>query len=379
MLPSLRRGGDGWRQMLRSAASLWVDGYPIDWARFDAAYGRQRVALPTYPFQRQRYWVETAPVHVTRAAASSGLLGDRVSSPAFPQTMYQSVVDGESLQILGDHVIYGNPIFPAMGYVELARQAGRAALGLDSPRVCDLSIEEPLTVPGGERRLMQIVLNKDGDRNATFQVFSRAAEDDSAPWARHATGRVDNARPEACDQPVERLRERCPRAIDMSTYYEQLSERGLAYGPSFRAIESMWAGEGEAIARLRMPIAAVPGYDAHPGYLDAALQVLGALFAGGGQQSGGDVFLPVGIPQLAIAQPLPATVTSYARLQGTFDPKADVLKADVFWIDESGATVLSAPGYRRQTRERSGGEARRREAGAAMDAPRRVGTGGRRC
>ena len=58
-LPSLRRGVGGWRSMLESLASLFVRGVAIDWMAFDAAHGRRRVALPTYPFQRQRYWGET--------------------------------------------------------------------------------------------------------------------------------------------------------------------------------------------------------------------------------------------------------------------------------------------------------------------------------
>ncbi len=59
-LPSLREGRDEWEQMLRSLGKLYVRGASIDWAAFDRAYPRRRVALPTYPFQRRRYWVETS-------------------------------------------------------------------------------------------------------------------------------------------------------------------------------------------------------------------------------------------------------------------------------------------------------------------------------
>ncbi|WP_293097441.1 type I polyketide synthase [Moorena sp. SIOASIH] len=60
-LPSLRPGIDEWQQMLSSLGQLYVKGTPIDWSGFDQDYVRHKVALPTYPFQRQRYWVENSP------------------------------------------------------------------------------------------------------------------------------------------------------------------------------------------------------------------------------------------------------------------------------------------------------------------------------
>ena len=56
-LPSLRSGRGDWLQMLESLQALYVAGAEIDWAGFDTDYPRRRVALPTYPFQRERYWL----------------------------------------------------------------------------------------------------------------------------------------------------------------------------------------------------------------------------------------------------------------------------------------------------------------------------------
>ncbi len=59
-LPSLRPGQSDWQQLLQSLAELYVQGVTINWKGFDRDYNRKRVALPTYPFQEQRYWVESA-------------------------------------------------------------------------------------------------------------------------------------------------------------------------------------------------------------------------------------------------------------------------------------------------------------------------------
>jgi acyl transferase domain-containing protein/SAM-dependent methyltransferase len=57
-LPSLRSGRGDWLQILESLQAIYVAGGDIDWAGFDTDYPRRRVALPTYPFQRQRYWLD---------------------------------------------------------------------------------------------------------------------------------------------------------------------------------------------------------------------------------------------------------------------------------------------------------------------------------
>ena len=62
-LPSLRQAEQDWQQLLSSLAALYERGVTVDWSGFDRDYQRRRVQLPTYPFQRQRYWIETAENH----------------------------------------------------------------------------------------------------------------------------------------------------------------------------------------------------------------------------------------------------------------------------------------------------------------------------
>ncbi|MBW4617158.1 MAG: acyltransferase domain-containing protein [Desmonostoc vinosum HA7617-LM4] len=57
-LASMRAGVCEWHVMLSSLAQLYVQGVAIDWSGFEGDSLRQKVVLPTYPFQRQRYWIE---------------------------------------------------------------------------------------------------------------------------------------------------------------------------------------------------------------------------------------------------------------------------------------------------------------------------------
>ena len=57
-LPTMREGRSNWEQAIESFGELFVRGVPVDFEAFDRGYGRQKVSLPTYPFQRKRFWVD---------------------------------------------------------------------------------------------------------------------------------------------------------------------------------------------------------------------------------------------------------------------------------------------------------------------------------
>ncbi len=77
-LPSLREKHDNWTVMLESLSMLYVSGVNVDWKGFDKGYPRRPLPLPTYPFQRQRYWASNA---VPRAQAN-GAVGSVEAVPA---------------------------------------------------------------------------------------------------------------------------------------------------------------------------------------------------------------------------------------------------------------------------------------------------------
>ena len=76
-LPSLRPGRGEWSQLLTSLAQVYVHGGTVDWVGFDRDYRRRRVPMPTYPFQRQRYWVKqraTTSIRREQAAVTTPVM-----------------------------------------------------------------------------------------------------------------------------------------------------------------------------------------------------------------------------------------------------------------------------------------------------------------
>jgi malonyl CoA-acyl carrier protein transacylase len=122
-LPSLRHDWDDWEQISESVAHLYVRGVPVDWAGFDRDYPRRRVALPTYPFERQRYWAEPArrpapapptlawerAVAAARRQADQGPLALNLASYPEKWTCLNRLASAYVVRALRQLGVYGRP------------------------------------------------------------------------------------------------------------------------------------------------------------------------------------------------------------------------------------------------------------------------------
>ncbi|NER93849.1 MAG: type I polyketide synthase, partial [Symploca sp. SIO1B1] len=133
-LPSLRPGVDEWQQMLLSLGQLYIQGVKVDWVGFDREYACEKVALPTYPFQRERYWVETNNGYQkknngSRAKNLHPLLGEKMSLAGVEnQQRFQSYLGAEFPAYLSQHRVFNEAIFPTAAYLEMAQAAGNYQL-----------------------------------------------------------------------------------------------------------------------------------------------------------------------------------------------------------------------------------------------------------
>jgi acyl transferase domain-containing protein len=110
-LASLRPGRE-WEEMLGSVASLYVRGVAISGSGFDRDYARSRVALPTYPFQRERFWLDLpAPAAEAERVllSEADVRKDPVLGPILKNLMATSTDDG--LMTINRRVVAGLVFF----------------------------------------------------------------------------------------------------------------------------------------------------------------------------------------------------------------------------------------------------------------------------
>jgi acyl transferase domain-containing protein/NADPH:quinone reductase-like Zn-dependent oxidoreductase/NAD(P)-dependent dehydrogenase (short-subunit alcohol dehydrogenase family)/acyl carrier protein len=349
-LSSLRPGRDDRAMLLDSLGQLYVRGAAIDWAGPCGGW-RPKLALPTYPFQRQRYWIDASqarranPTPRRGTRAGHPLLGARLAS-ASRDLLFEAVLAVDAPACLTDHRVHGRAVVPAASYLEMALAAAAVALRGRPAVVRDVYIQQVLMLPeeGGER--IQSVLTPDGDEGWNCRICSLVDEQAEEPtWRLHALARIEarreDAAPAAVDLAALQTRIATPQSPD--AFYEGCASRGLDYGPTFRGVEAVWQGEGEALGRVRVPVAlgGTEGYTLHPAVLDACFQVsLGAFPASAGQDS----YLPVSVETIEVSGRADGPLWSHARARLAADGQNDVVTVDIALLDEAGTVVARIGG-----------------------------------
>jgi acyl transferase domain-containing protein/acyl carrier protein len=355
-IPSLRKGrggqpADDWQSLLAGLSELYVRGLEVEWNGLDQPSRPRRVALPTYPFQRSRYWV-SAPRRAALLPASQQPFS-LTRTPHSPDLYFTQHLAADAPAYLADHRIYGTVIFPGAGYISLALEAAQS-LGGTASRVLDLGIYAALTIPDTQAATLQMTLHPETPSRAAFEIFS--APETAGPlliaapeWTRHASGTLELAETGA-PQPADLAdwQARCAHPLDAADYYRRLEAIGLGYGPRFRGLQALWraAETGEALGQIDLPapLAAELGqYRLHPALLDACFQVVGAALPDPGQA--GEVYLPVGLERLDFYQSPALPLWCYAQVQSLAD---SVILANLTLLDGRGQVSARLSGLRIQ-------------------------------
>ncbi|MFJ6619324.1 type I polyketide synthase [Kitasatospora sp. NPDC091335] len=275
--PLMRRERDEAETALTALAVLWTTGAEPDWSR--AVTAGRRTELPTYAFQRERYWPKpTAGSGDVRALGQIGarhpLLGAVIALNG------GGVVLTGRLSLathpwLADHAVLDTVLVPGTALVELSLRAGREA-GCEVLR--ELVIQSPLVLPQQGGVAVQVSVgtaDEAGDR--TVEVLSRAEAED-AEWVCHAVGVLAPAGAPAAPATPAAWPPAGAEPVDLTGFYERLTAVGYGYGPAFQGLRAAWTAGDSVHAEVVLPEAAAGQAEAfglHPALLDAALHAVG--------------------------------------------------------------------------------------------------------
>ncbi|MEV0324806.1 type I polyketide synthase, partial [Streptomyces sp. NPDC050659] len=281
---SLRRKEGGLARFLLSAAQLHVAGVELDWTPFFAGRGTggaldrpRRVELPTYAFQRQRYWLESAAGAGAGDVAAAGL--DRANHPLLGAAVALAdsggvVLTGRlSVQAqpwLADHLVLGNILTSGTTLVELAVRAGDE---VGCGTLEELTLHAPLVLPEQGGVAVQVVVGEPDDAGrCAVSVFSRGDDGrGDRTWVRHAEGLLAPG----TDAPSFDLTQWPPtgaESVDVSDLYAAFADVGLDYGPVYQGLRAAWRLGDDVYAEADLPEGTEAGaFGLHPALLDAAL------------------------------------------------------------------------------------------------------------
>ncbi|HEX2286668.1 MAG TPA: SDR family NAD(P)-dependent oxidoreductase, partial [Mycobacterium sp.] len=334
-IASLRKGVGDRRQIADALAAAYVGGHRPNFAALQRQ-PRRRLELPTYPFQRRRFWPKTSNIAVDGPAVS-GILGS-AKDLSSGDTVYTSRLSVKSQPWLADHVIYGTVVVPGATYAAMAL----AAIGTPA-RVKDVFFYEPIILPEKSSREMQLTLHPaENGGEWSFTVHSRSYGDRGAEWSLNADGTVISGVDDAAEnvEPVDEAIERCNR-MRPQELFETFADMELAWGPTWSgSLKSLWLGEGEAIGDVLIgeELAEQLGTEPmHPVLMDlctgVAFPAFPALLAA--EQGVSDLFLPLRYGQVMLREKMPRRFYCRARWHSSeLDSETQVFDLD--FVDREG-------------------------------------------
>lgn len=274
VLPTLKRDADDSETMEMAWRQAYVSGWPLELSRL---YPRptRKIALPTYPWDRERLWLQTTP-------DSAGFLSSRRAHPllgwSVPGTddTYENTLDTQLFPWLAGHVVADAVLFPAAGFIELCHGACR----LQDPQaqaveVINLDVRRPLVLGETPAKKIRVTLESDG----VLRIASKTQQT-TEDWLQHAIARgqnCDTRRPDRVDLGPLRTDK---NAIASATVYAIAENMGLSYAPPFTPITGAWKNGDSVLVELTLTDnASAEGVFLSPPLVDGAFQSLFLLLA----------------------------------------------------------------------------------------------------
>ncbi|MGW1061349.1 type I polyketide synthase [Micromonospora rubida] len=281
LVPLLRKDrAESW-SVPTALAQLHSLGGEVAWSGFFAGTGTHHVDLPTYAFQRDRYWLEANADAGDVASAGlqptgHPLLGAAVELADSDGYLFTTRLSTRTHPWLADHSVLGAALFPATAFLELAVRAADQA-GCD--QVEELLLEAPLAIVSPGAVLLQIAVGApDEGGSRTLAIHSRPEHaSPEQPWTRHGSGLLTAGAPAPAPDGLAEWPPPGAEPIDTVGLYERFEQGGFSYGPAFQGLRAAWRLGDEVYAEASLPQqhrSDAGRFGLHPALLDSSLHAL---------------------------------------------------------------------------------------------------------
>ncbi len=335
-----------WKGILETLSQLYLHGISIDWKAFDKPYSRKKVSLPTYPFQRERYWAEgirqinNMPQSIGHKAANRHpFLIHQIDSFAFEGTVFETEINTKWPNFIKDHQLYQVHLVAGATYLSTILSAAKILFNQETYELNAIEFVNPLILPAGVTQLVQTMIHplKNGQRR--FEIVSQP-KGEKEFWTTHVQGFLNESKPLSIKEgeSLTTIQERCHLECSKDQIYQLTQEFELALGPHFRWIEKVYIGENELLGQLRLPTGEEDQeYILHPGFLDSCFQTIFALLINQHLESKDkEINIPFSIGQVSFDERFGRAVWVHARYSISIESEK---------FPSINFTLLNAQGY----------------------------------
>jgi polyketide synthase PksN len=314
-------------------AQLWISGIEIDWQLlYDTP--PKRISLPTYPFDKKRYWIhqkENIQVGTITSQTSQlhPLVHQNISDMEAQQ--FSTVLTGTEF-FLKDHVVNSNKTLPGVAYLEMAFFACKQSTKASFLEMADIVWIQPVVFEDTPKEI--IFQLHPSNNQIDFQIKMNTSDSQDPLFTQGKLIAGNTPLKETIN--ITEIQSRCSQPSDTNDIYNNFHKHGYEYGPTFQPIKKLYMGENESLSYLRLPDQAQKDfnqYGLHPSLMDGALQTIsGIAFA----KTSDDIFMPFSIKRIIYCQPLPISCFAYASMKSN----SDTQKFDISIVDESGTVCV---------------------------------------
>ena len=241
--PTLREGRGEDQSFSGAIATVQVSGVSIDWDAFFKGTAAKAVSLPTYAFQRQRYWLNASvgtgdPATIGQASADHPLLSAVIEDPQDESLTLTGRLSLTSHPWLADHAVAGTVLLPGAAFLELAL---RAAEQVGAETVAELTLQAPLILAEQGAAQLQVAVgapNEQGQRELSIHSRPEGQDDElgqSSEWTENASGLL-STEAGASPEPITHWPPEGAEPIALDDFYAHLEDLGLEYGPAFQGL-----------------------------------------------------------------------------------------------------------------------------------------------
>jgi len=311
--------------MIECLGQLFTLGCALDWKKVTPGGGKF-TKIPTYPWQKERYWNESLESKQDRLGLSGHIFLNQ-RSPSPPPTWIVEIND-QYFPYLKDHRVHGEIVFPGAAYIEAGLALHKYLTDHLPAVIADINLHNILLI---EPDKVQLLASTFDDEDKQFRIYSRI-KDEKSEWRLHASGRLvtDVAVHVNNPEDLATLVGRFDQDYSCAEMYRMLSNRKLDYGPNFQNARQLWISDKEFLVHIitnEQPSHADSGYLIHPVILDTALHSLLSLV------KGDTTFVPVSIERIILSMPGSSPCYCHGILTSQ---TSTTLSADFYFYDEAG-------------------------------------------
>ncbi|MGD1917907.1 MAG: beta-ketoacyl synthase N-terminal-like domain-containing protein, partial [Pleurocapsa sp.] len=330
---------EDWKSILLSLSDFYKQGLDVNWLAVDKNYRGNKTSLPTYPFQRQRYWFDISTevsYYKNKNNLIHPLLGSHINSP-LKQTIFQSNIEPDTINWLQDHRIEDKAVFPGTAYLEMAIALSLFKFKKLPFSIKDINIPTPLYIDGQPK--IQSILSP-LQEYLNWEIYSL----DNDQWQLHATGEILSISKIEKKEELEFIKSKFSNKIDIKQHYISCQQKGINYGKSFQIIKELYAKEKQALGLIELPRNLNSDlYNFHPALLDSCLQII---FAALPKELQATIYVPVSLDKFDLYNLPQNKVWSYLELKPSSNNEK--LIADVWLYQNNGELIAKIEGLKSQ-------------------------------